>query len=416
MVAFTAAQDGRRQIFVRFLKGGQPLPVTNDDADHQLPRWSPDGSSLVYFSPAAPGEVQGAIYRIPTLGGSFQRVIASIGGGDVSRSGRLACFRLEDKRSSWSRPLSMARMSNVVRRSRRSTIGIRGGHPTTSGSRSRRVTVSGGTSTSCRPRRRETGTAHRTTTDSSRVWRGFLTAAGSCLPRAAAPPFRICRRWRCGRCCWTAGGRRGNSRRPKRPTSNPTCTTAASCLSPAMQMRFDIWKYPFGGVAADNVRRAAAGDASDGTGADPDGRAGRRSDRLSLRQRRPRQHLGDVDGTGQPRQITFEDDPTVAIGVPIWSPDGRWIAFVSSKGNSGFAFGVWLVRPDGSELHQLVPKGLGVAWSSTASDSTTSRTHHGPMKKIAVSGGEPVTVRSEPVRNMIGVHGPRRCTSSSSAH
>ena len=71
MVAFTAAQGGRRQVFVRLLNGGQPLPVTSDDADHQLPRWLPDGSSLMYFSPAAPGEVQGAIYRIPTLGGSF---------------------------------------------------------------------------------------------------------------------------------------------------------------------------------------------------------------------------------------------------------------------------------------------------------------------------------------------------------
>ena len=80
-----------------FSRAARHAPVTNDDADHQLPRWLPDGSALVYFSPAAPGEVQGAIYRIPTLGGSSQRVIASIGGGDVSRSGRLACFRLEGR-------------------------------------------------------------------------------------------------------------------------------------------------------------------------------------------------------------------------------------------------------------------------------------------------------------------------------
>ena len=98
MVAFTAAQSGRRQVFIRFLKGGPARPVTSDDADHQGPRWLFDGSALVYFSPAAPGEVQGAIYKIPTLGGSSQRLIASIGGGDVSRSGRLACFRLEGER------------------------------------------------------------------------------------------------------------------------------------------------------------------------------------------------------------------------------------------------------------------------------------------------------------------------------
>ena len=51
---------------------------------------------MIYFSPAGPGEVQGAIYRIPALGGSPQRVIDSIGGGDVSRDGRLVCFRLQN--------------------------------------------------------------------------------------------------------------------------------------------------------------------------------------------------------------------------------------------------------------------------------------------------------------------------------
>ena len=36
MVAFTAAQGGRRQVFIRYLNGGPPHPVTTDDADHQL--------------------------------------------------------------------------------------------------------------------------------------------------------------------------------------------------------------------------------------------------------------------------------------------------------------------------------------------------------------------------------------------
>src|SRR5207247_7903853 len=69
--------------------------VTSDDADHEAPRWLPDSTGLVYFSPGGPGEVQGAIYRIPALGGAPQRLMASIGGGDVSANGRLACFRLD---------------------------------------------------------------------------------------------------------------------------------------------------------------------------------------------------------------------------------------------------------------------------------------------------------------------------------
>ena len=52
-VAFTANVNGRRQIFVRLLASGAPLQITKDPVDHQFPRWSPDASSLLYFSPPA---------------------------------------------------------------------------------------------------------------------------------------------------------------------------------------------------------------------------------------------------------------------------------------------------------------------------------------------------------------------------
>jgi len=93
-VAFTANVNGRRQIFVRLIASGPPLQITRDAIDHQLPRWSPDASALLYFSPAAPGETQGTMWTVPALGGSSRRVMASIGGGDVSRVGRVACFSL----------------------------------------------------------------------------------------------------------------------------------------------------------------------------------------------------------------------------------------------------------------------------------------------------------------------------------
>ena len=43
-VAFTASVGGRRQVFVRLLGRGSPVPITNDPVDHQSPRWSPDGN------------------------------------------------------------------------------------------------------------------------------------------------------------------------------------------------------------------------------------------------------------------------------------------------------------------------------------------------------------------------------------
>ena len=64
------------------------------------------------------------------------------------------------------------------------------------------------------------------------------------------------------------------------------------------------------------------------------------------------------------RQITYEREPGVAMGVPIWSPDGKAIAFVSSRGNTGLGFGVWLVNPDGGNVRNVATHGLGIAWSS----------------------------------------------------
>ena len=103
-VAFTARVGGVEQIFVRLVAGGTPLQITRDGADHSLPRWSPDSSSVIYFSPAVPGDLQGTIWQIPALGGPPRRIIDSVGGGDVGPNGRIAVFRLAGSRSSWSPP------------------------------------------------------------------------------------------------------------------------------------------------------------------------------------------------------------------------------------------------------------------------------------------------------------------------
>jgi Tol biopolymer transport system component len=52
-----------------------------------------------------------------------------------------------------------------------------------------------------------------------------------------------------------------------------------------------------------------------------------------------------------------------------------------------------------------VQKGFGVAWSPDGNWLYYVEAASSVMKKIAVIGGEPVTVRSEPARNVIGVHG-----------
>src|SRR5262249_45110007 len=129
-----------------------------------------------------------------------------------------------------------------------------------------------------------------------------------------------------------------------------------------MKMQFDIWQFPFGRDAAENVRRGEqltqqTGQVMTPTGSPAESEVAFLSDSGGLG------NLWVISPqSGLLRQITFEEDPGVTVGLPVWSPDGRSIAYVSSKGHRGFEFGVWLVNSDGTNPRNLVPRGLGMAW------------------------------------------------------
>ena len=94
MVAFVTLINGRRQIWIRLLAGGVPLQVTRDDSDHHQPRWAPDASTLLYYSPSANPAERGALWEIGALGGPPRRVASALGGCDVSHDGRrIALFQ-----------------------------------------------------------------------------------------------------------------------------------------------------------------------------------------------------------------------------------------------------------------------------------------------------------------------------------
>jgi TolB protein len=59
-----------------------------------------------------------------------------------------------------------------------------------------------------------------------------------------------------------------------------------------------------------------------------------------------------VDGTDPVQRLT--DEPGVD-SAPSWSPDGEWIAFYSDRGDTPATRGIYLIRPDGSDLHKLNP-------------------------------------------------------------
>ena len=70
-----------------------------------------------------------------------------------------------------------------------------------------------------------------------------------------------------------------------------------------------------------------------------------------------------LDGSGS----TNVSDSPAYDGWPAWSPDGRWLAFASNRGESPNVGQIYAVRPDGSSLKRLT-HGLSKAQPSFSSD------------------------------------------------
>ena len=191
---------------------------------------------------------------------------------------------------------------------------------------------------------------------------------------------------------------------------SPDISRSGAVLVSRMKLQTDIWKFPVDGPPAENVRRGVRVTRQTGQVLTPT--ASPRDDEVAfLSDSGGHANLWVVNtGTGALRQITHERDPNVAVGVPVWSPDGRAIAFVSSRGNPGWTFGVWLVDPDGSNLRNLANPGLGPAWSPDGrwvyySTRGGAAATDAVLKKVAVEGGRSVTVRTERLFNVIGLDG-----------
>jgi Tol biopolymer transport system component len=377
-VAFTASVNGTRQIFVRLLAGGPPLALTKDEVDHQFPRWAPDGSSLLFFAAASRGLSEGAIWAIPALGGPARRIMASVSGADVSRSGRLACFQLGDGAirlvtaaldGSDSRVLLPA-SAGYHRYPRWSPDGNWIAFERGDGLRYDIFVVpaAGGDARQL--------THDRTIIDGiawspSSAGVVFGSSRGSTIPY-----LPILRLWEVGL--------DAKAPRPLTPGDvsyqQPDVHQSGRASATRLTLQSDLWSFPIGGAPGDNTAHGRRISRQTGQvltpSASPDGRE------LAF--------LGDSGGHanlwvlsttgGDLRQITFERDPTAAVGLPVWSPDGR-IAFVSSKGRTGFDFGIWLVNPDGGNARNVVRAGWDRRGRPTARGCIT-RTRRPARSKI----------------------------------
>ncbi len=396
-VAFTAGEGGLRQIWMKLITGGAPLQLTRDASEHLRPRWLPDSSSLIYFSPPAGGGLTGTLWEISALGGAPHRIVDSLADGDVSHDGRrLAFVRSADGRLELVTADRDGTNAQVI-------VHLAAGYSYVSPrwspddtliayQRNRMsldddvfvVPASGG-----EPR----GITQANNRMSGFAWlpdgSGIVMSSSRGSTLYYLPSFNL----------WTVPSRGGAWRQVTFGEVSylyPDVDRTGTLVATRLQLRSDIWRYPvdFGGV--ENVRR------------------GERVTRQTGQVRTPTVGPGDKEvayvsdsgghaniwvtklETGESRQITYERDPEISVGVPVWSPDGQHIAFASSREAPKGQNGYWLVSPDGSGLRNLR---LLAGWADWSPDSRWVYYSEDPRRaavsKVAIDGGQPVVVRTD---------------------
>jgi eukaryotic-like serine/threonine-protein kinase len=409
-VAFTANVGGKRQVLVRLIAGGTNLQITRDTVDHECPRWLPDSSSILYFSPTVSGAVQGSIFEISALGGVPRRVASSVGCADVSPiNGRLALFRLAKERIQLVTAPANASQFDLVADFAPNAYYL---YPRWSPDGKWIAFQRGDTIRFDIFVAAAEGGGPRQLTRDNTMMSGFAwlpdstgivysSSRGSTMPYL--PTLGL----------WQAMLRDGSVRRVitgETSYASPDVSKSGAIVVSRMKLQTDIWKFPADGQPSENVRRGIhvtrqTGQVLTPTASPDDKEVAFLSDSGG----HANLWIADMESGGL-RQITNELDPDVAVGVPVWSPVGRTIAFVSSRGNQGLTFGVWLVDSDGSNLRNAANPGLGPAWSSDGrwvyySTWSGSAPTDVVLKKVPVDGGTPVTVRTERLRDASGLHG-----------
>lgn len=91
MVAYVSAVDGQRDLFVRRVRGGNPVRLTNDEATEDSPAYSPDGEWLA-FHRQWPGQRVPDICTVPVLGGEVTPVVTAAHDPAWSADGQLLAF------------------------------------------------------------------------------------------------------------------------------------------------------------------------------------------------------------------------------------------------------------------------------------------------------------------------------------
>jgi len=389
-VAFAAPVNGRKQIWIRLLAGGSPLQLTHDDADHESPRWTPDSSSLIYFTPNASPAEPGTIWELSALGGVARKIASAMSEGDISHDGqRIATFQL---RGADLALVIVALDGTMLREIKRFPkvygydwprwspddhwIAYVRGWSNLFDFVIEVISVEGG-----EPRDAAHGELLRGfswLSDSSRLV--YSSSSGSTI--LYPPIFNLRMTGRTGE---------GDRQLTFGEVSYVEPDVVAGRLSASrIRIQSDIWRFPVSGSPPQNTKEALRITHQTGQAQTPSvSPNGKEFVYLSDSGGHGNLWVAATDGS-RTRQITFERDPSVVIGVPIWSPAGNVIVFIVTKqGRTG----EWVVDFDGNHLRQLVPLGSGAGWSP---DGRWLYYGHGScIEKIPVNGGPAERVRCQ---------------------
>ena len=401
-VAFTADRSGTRQIWVRLLAGGPPLQITQDAGNHLEPRWSQDSSYLFYYVPQSQGEPQGTLWQVPALGGPPRQLASSLGTADVSHDGkRLAFFRLNQKQVELVTsdldganqtvvsvlPATFAYLNprwspddNILAYMHSVSFWVFDVYT---------VSVSSG---------KPVQLTHESKLMNGLAWlpdgSGIVYSSGQDSTITYLPTMQL----------WVAPLDGSSKHRITYGEVNyemPDISRDGKLTASARHMHFDIWKFPIADDPAQNVKNAIR--ITDQTGdvqapsISPDGRQV-----AFISDSGGHGNIWVMDlATGAWRQITSKKD-SATVGLPLWSPDGKSIAFaITGVGGTWADVDYWVVNPDGSNLRDAVKHGTWASWSPDSrwiyySDVTPARGIEGPMlSKVPAEGGEPIVVRSD---------------------
>jgi Tol biopolymer transport system component len=105
-----------------------------------------------------------------------------------------------------------------------------------------------------------------------------------------------------------------------------------------------------------------------------------------------------ADGSGQQRLVEGSN--------PVWSPDGNWILYTPTPATSDFCPGILAIRPDGNDLHYVVPNYRDAAGNCsggggnpTISPDGKRVVYVGPngrdLYKVSIHGGTARKLRSD---------------------